>query len=168
MNTTPSVDQILEGLIMALDDEILPALTNPKAYATAQMMQSLIQSLRQTLPVLDEQLVEEHNDMIRTLADAAAALGDASGDAADRVRDRGATFGQLDKLPAPLDRDVVIEAHTALGRAIEATFPDLDELQRAGVASADDALQIIRAHLGPRYVRDAQTIVVGAGFVGRG
>ena len=59
-------------------------------------------------------------------------------------------------------------AHLELGRAIEASFLDLDELQRAGVASADDALDVVRAHLGQRYVRDAETVVVGDGFVGRG
>lgn len=168
MNTTPSVDQILEGLILALDDEILPALNNPKAYATAQMMQSLIQSVRQTLPVMDQQLIEEHNDMIRTLGDTAEALGDVPGEAAERVRERAATFGRIEPLPAPIDRATVVEAHTELGRAIEATFVDLDELQRAGVSAADDALQVVRGHLGPRYVRDAATIMVGAGFVGRG
>ena len=168
MNSSPSIDQMLAGVLIAIDDEILPALNNPKAQATAQMMQSLIQGVRQMLPVIDEQLVEEHNDMIRTLRDTAAALGEAIGEPADRVRERAATFGAWADLPAPPDDDVITAAHTELGRAIEATFFDLDELQRAGVASADDAVQVVRAHLGPRYVRDAQTIVVGEGMVGRG
>lgn len=168
MNSSPTVDQILEGVLHAIDDEIIPSLNNPKAHATAQMMQSLIQGVRQMLPVLDEQLVDEHNDMIRTLADTATALGDVSGAEADRIRERAATLGEWDVLPAPPDRDAIVAAHTELGRAIEATFFDLDELQRAGVASADEALQVVRAHLGPRYVRDAETIVVGEGFVGRG
>lgn len=168
MNSSPSIDQMLAGVLIAIDDEILPALNNPKAAATAQMVQSLIQGVRQMLPVLDEQLVDEHNDMIRTLRDTAAALGEAAGEPANRVRERAATFGAWADLPVPPDADVVTAAHTELGRAIEATFYDLDELQRAGVASADDAVQIVRAHLGPRYVRDAQTIVVGDGMVGRG
>ncbi|MGA9277257.1 hypothetical protein [Ilumatobacter sp.] len=167
MNTSPSIDQILEGVLLAIEDEILPALNNPKAFATAQMMQSLLQGVRQTLPVMDAQLVDEHNDMIRTLVDTAAALGDATGDAADRVRGRASAFGAWDPLPAPVDRDAVIAAHTELGRAIETTFLDLDELQRAGISSADDAVQVVRAHLGPRYVRDVQTICVGEGFIGR-
>ena len=168
MNSSPSIDQMLAGVLLAIDDEILPALNNPKAQATAQMMQSLIQGVRQMLPVIDEQLVDEHNDMIRTLRDTAAALGEATGEPAERVRERAATFGAWAGLPAPPDADVVMAAHTELGRAIEATFLDLDELQRAGVASADDAVQVVRAHLGPRYVRDAQTIVVGEGMLGRG
>jgi hypothetical protein len=167
MNSSPTADQILEGVLLAIDDEILPALDNPKAYATAQMMQSLIQGVRQMLPVLDEQLVDEHNDMIRTLSDTAAALGDATGESANRIRERAATLGQWDALPPPLDRDAIVAAHLQLGRAIEATFLDLDELQRAGVDAADEALQVVRGHLGPRYVRDAETIVVGEGFVGR-
>ncbi len=168
MNSSPTIDQLLEGVLIAIDDEIFPALNNPKAYATAQMMQSLIQGVRQMLPVMDEQLVDEHNDMIRTLADTASALGDATGAEADRIRERAATLGRWEPLPAPPDRDAIIAAHLELGRAIEATFFDLDELQRAGVAAAEEAVQVVRAHLGPRYVRDAETIVVGEGFVGRG
>lgn len=168
MNTSPSVDSILEGLIMAIDDDIIPALVNPKAHASAQMIQSLLQGLRQTLPVMEASLVEEHNDMIRTLHDAGAALGDATGPAADRVRERAATLGSWSDLPAPLDRDEVIAAHTELGRAIEASFRDLDELQRDGVASADEAVQVLRAHLGPRYVREAAAVMVGEGMLGRG
>jgi hypothetical protein len=168
MNSSPSIDQMLAGVLLAIDDEILPALNNPKAYTTAQMMQSLIQGVRQMLPVIEERLVEEHNDMTRTLRDTAAALGEATGEPAHRVRERAATFGAWADLPAPPDADVVMAAHTELGRAIEATFFDLDELQRAGVASADDAVQVVRAHLGPRYVRDAQTIMVGEGMLGRG
>lgn len=168
MNTSPSIDSILEGLIMAIDDEIVPALANPRAHATAQMMQSLLQGLRQTLPVLDASFVEEHNDMIRTLRDTAGALGDATGPAADRVRGRAATLGKRADLPAPLDRTAVVAAHTELGRAIEASFLDLDELQRAGISSADDAVQVLRAHLGPRYVSEAETIMIDGGMVGRG
>lgn len=168
MNTSPSIDSILEGLIMAIDDEIMPALANPKAQATAQMMQSLLQGLRQTLPVLDTSFVDEHNDMIRTLRNTAEALGIAAGPAADRVRDRAATLGQRAELLAPLDRTAAVAAHTELGRAIEASFLDLDELQRAGIASADDAVQVLRSHLGPRYVYEAETIMISGGMLGRG
>ncbi len=168
MNTSPTVDEILEGVLFAIEDEILPAINNPKTYATTQMIQSLIQGVRQTLPVMDAHLVDEHNGMIRTLRRTATALGDAEGEAADRVRSRAATLGEWDELPVPLDREAVIAAHTELGRALEATFSDLDELQRAGVASAEDAVQVVRGHLGPRFVRDVERFCVGEGFVGRG
>ena len=168
MNTSPSLDQLLEGAIIAIDDEILPALGNAKAQATAVMLQSLLQGIRQTLPVMDRHLVDEHNGMTRALRDAAAALGDAVGPAADRIRERGGTIGRWDDLPAPLDREAVMGAHRALGRALEATMLDLDELQRAGAVGADEALQIVRGHLGPRFVRDVETFTVGEGFIGRG
>lgn len=167
MITSPSIDQILEGVLIALDEEIAPAIGNPKALATIQMIQSMLQGVRQTLPVMDAQLVDEHNDMIRTLRDTAAALGDAAGPAADRVRERGATLGARDSLPEPLDRDALVAAHLELGEALEATFFDLDELQRAGVGSADEAVQVVRGHLAPRFIRDVATFCVGEGFVGR-
>lgn len=168
MITTPSIDQILEGVLISMDEDIVPALgASPKAHATAQMIQSLLQGVRQMLPVMDEQLIEEHNGMIRTLREAGAALGDAPGDAADRIRSRADTLGAREELPELIDRAAITASHVELGRAIEASFFDLDELQTAGVAAADDALQVIRAHLGPRYLRDVETVVAGAGFVGR-
>ena len=37
MNTVPSVDDLLEGFIIAINNEIMPFLNNPKAVATAAM-----------------------------------------------------------------------------------------------------------------------------------
>lgn len=168
MNTSPSADDTLAGVIMAIDDEILPALTNPKAQATAVMIQSLLQGLRQTLPVHDRFIVDEHNAMTTTLCETAAMLGDAHGLAADRIRDRATSLGSRADLPVPADPMIARAAHRELGYALEATMIDLDELQRAGVTSADDALQVVRGHFGPRFVRDVATSCVGEGFVGRG
>jgi hypothetical protein len=168
MNSNPSIDEVLAGVISGLSTDILPALTNPKAQATAVMMQSLLQGIRQILPVQDANLVDEHNAMTAVLRDVAATLGDVTGPAADRIRDRAATLGQTADLPAPMDRPAVADAHRQLGHAIEDTVVDLDELQRAGQASADAALHMVRGHFGPRFVRDVMTATVGEGFVGRG
>ena len=168
MNTSPSIDDMLAGVIMGIDDDLLPALSNPKAQATAVMMQSILQGVRQLLPVHDAHLVDEHNAMTTVLRDAASSLGDVTGPAADRVRERASTLGQLDDLPPVLDRDAVSQTHRELGHALEATMVDLDELQRAGETAADDALQVVRVHLAPRFLRDVGTFSVGEGFVGRG
>jgi hypothetical protein len=168
MNTSPSIDDILAGVIMAIDDDILPALGNAKAQATAVMMQSLLQGLRQLIPVHDERLVDEHNAMTRVLCEMAEVLGGVDGPAADRVRKRADTLGRRDDLPSPLDRESATSAHHELGCALETSLVDLDELQRAGESSADAALQVLRAHLGARYLRDVETFTVGEGFVGRG
>jgi len=53
MNTVPSVDDLLEGFIIAINNEIMPFLNNPKAVATAAMMQSLLQEVRQVFSDLD-------------------------------------------------------------------------------------------------------------------
>lgn len=69
--------------------------------------------------------------------------------------------------PAPLDMVAAGRAHQALGTALQDDIADLDVLQRAGNESADRAVPHIRAHLAPRYVRDVQTVTLGAGFLGR-
>jgi len=168
VNTSPSNDQLLEGIILALQDEIAPHLVNPKALATVQMMQSLLQGVRQTLPITDAYLVDEHNDMITTLSTTAETLGEAEGAAADRIRERAAIHAQRSPLPAPPDPVELVAAHRDLSAAIESTFRDLDELQRADVASADEAIQVVRTHLMPRYLRQVEAFSVGEGFVGRG
>ncbi|MFM8600908.1 MAG: hypothetical protein ACKORY_08205 [Actinomycetota bacterium] len=168
MNTTPTVDDILEGLIVALQNEIIPHLGNAKSMATAMMMQSLIQQVRQVLPMMDAAVAHEHNEMTRTLRDVAAVLGDVAGPEADRIRDRAATLGALADVPVPVDQAPVRAAHARLGYGLQDTIADLDVLQRAGHASADAALQRLREYLMPTILQNIAAISVGGGMVGRG
>ena len=77
---------MLEGVIISISTDIVPNLVNPKAHASAQMMQSILQGIRQLLPVYDQYLAEEHNQMMDVLSDVAATIGDLAGPAADRSR----------------------------------------------------------------------------------
>jgi len=167
MNTTPSIDDLLEGLIFALSDEILPYLTNEKSQATAVMMQSVIQEIRQMLPVFDICIAEEHNQMTKVLRDVASLVGSINGDAATRISERGATLGAVADVPVPEKKNVA-GAHRALGFALQDTLRDLDELQRKGFTVADDALDIVRPYLYPTFVRYANTVSIEGGMVGRG
>lgn len=159
---------MLEGVLISISTDILPNVVNPKAAASAQMMQSVIQGIRQLLPVYDQYLAEEHNQMLAVLRDVADAIGGSSAAAADRIRERAATLGQADEIPIPIGRDVLMAAHRELGFALQESMIDLDELQRAGDADADAGLEMIRSHLGPRVMRDVQTFLVGDALVGRG
>ncbi|MGA1570217.1 MAG: hypothetical protein ACO38K_11185 [Ilumatobacteraceae bacterium] len=58
MITSPTIDQILEGVIISLADDIMPSIDNPKAAANCLMVQSLLQGVRQLLTVIDDQLVD--------------------------------------------------------------------------------------------------------------
>ena len=159
---------MLEGVLISISSDIIPNLINPKAHASAQMMQSIIQGIRQLLPVYDQYVAEEHNQMMEVLRNVAGAIDGSSAEAADRIRERATTLGAGDEVPVPLDREVVMAAHRKLGLALQATIIDLDELQRAGNADADAGLEIVRAHMGPRLVRDVQTFLVGDALLGRG
>jgi hypothetical protein len=157
MNTTPSIDELLEGLIFALGDEILPYLTNEKSQATAVMMQSVIQEIRQLLPVFDAYV----------LRDVASLVGGIDSEASLRISERGTTLGAVVDVPVPENNDVN-SAHRALGFALQDTLRDLDELQRKGFTVADDALDIVRSYLYPTFVRYANTVSIEGGMVGRG
>jgi len=83
------------------------------------------------------------------------------------MRERGAMARSCEHLPSPMDRTVALEAHRKLSEAIEQSFYDLDELLAGGSNAAMSALDVIREHLGQRYVRDVVSFTVGDGFVGR-
>lgn len=171
MNSNPGIDGILEGVIIAIGNELMPYLSNEKAQATAAMMQSLLQGVRQMAPAYDTCLIEEHNDMTATLRKMAEALRGVPGQEADHIREQAATLGQLPDLPIPPERAKVESAHLELGRALEASISELDVLQRAGgpnSTAADEALNAIRSHLAPRYLRDFQLISIAGGMLGRG
>jgi hypothetical protein len=168
MMTNPTLDDLLEGLIVSLQNEIMPHVSSPKAHVMCQMVQSLIQEVRQALPVYDIYIAEEHNGMIQVLRDVAAALGDSTGPEADRIRARASTLGALADVPMPADQKPIRAAHRELGYALQDCITDLDVLQRAGNTRADTALQSIRAHIMPRIVRDVETLTIAGGMAGRG
>jgi len=166
--TNPTLDDLLEGLIVSLENEIMPHVSSPKAHVMCQMVQSLIQEVRQALPVYDIYIAEEHNGMIQVLRDVAAALGDSTGPEADRIRARATTLGALADVPMPADQAPIRAAHRELSYALQDCMTDLDVLQRAGNTRADTALQSIRAHILPRIVRDVETLTIAGGMAGRG
>jgi hypothetical protein len=168
MYTTPSPDDLLEGVVISLQNDIMPAITNPRAQATVAMMQAVIQQVRQTLPRYQEYLTDEHNEMTKVFRDVAATLGTTAGPAAESVRRRAQELGGKPDLPKPVDNAELMAAHRACSQGILDTIRDLDVLQRAGNANADAALERVRAHLGPRYARDVATVIPGAGMIGRG
>jgi hypothetical protein len=168
MMTNPSLDDLLEGLIVSLENEIMPHVGSPKAYTMCQMVQSLIQEVRQAMPVYDTYIAQEHNQMTQVLRDVAAALGDTTGPEADRIRQTANTLGAKADVPMPADQVPIRAAHQELGYALQDCITDLDVLQRAGNGRADTALQSIRAHLLPRIVRDVETLTIAGGMAGRG
>lgn len=168
MNTVPTIDDLLEGFIIALNNEIMPFLNNPKSVATAAMMQSLLQEVRQVLPIFDKTIAEEHNQMTLTLREVAAKIEGIAGPEADRIRERAATLGNLVDVPIPADQTPIRDAHQKLGYALQDTISDLDVLQRAGQTKADEALNRLREFLTPTIINHVTSISVGGGMVGRG
>jgi len=166
--TNPTLDDLLEGLIVSLENEIMPHVSSPKAHVMCQMVQSLIQEVRQSLPVYDMYIAQEHNEMIQVLRDVAGALGDTAGPEADRIRQRASTLGAKAEVPMPADQAPIRAAHRELSYALQDCMTDLDVLQRAGNTRADTALQSIRAHILPRIVRDVETLTIAGGMAGRG
>lgn len=168
MIAMPTIDDMLEGVILALDTDILPHVQNPKAQATALMMQSLLQGIRQVLPEYAAGLVDGHNELNAGLRNAAQALEGVDGPEADRVRERAASLGAADDLPAPADVEAIRLAYQARGEAVRDCMLDLDALQRAGVGAADEALTALRTMITPGSLRVLSTFPIQGGLLGRG
>lgn len=168
MYTNPSPVDLLEGVLVALQTDILPSVNNEKAQVVTVMMQAVVQQVRQLIPVYLQTLATEHNQMVRVFRDMAAIIGESAGPEADRMRERGTTLGTKDTYePMPAMEDVMA-AHRALSEALVDSVRDLDVMATNGSEAAEQALQRMRAHLGPRGVTDFSTYVVGAGMAGRG
>jgi hypothetical protein len=168
MYTTPSIADMVEGIIVSLNADILPELQSQKAQTCAIMMQTLLQCIAQLAPVQQQLMAAEHNEMAATLRDVAAIVGESSGAEAERIRQRAQTLGaRPDTAPIP-SYDEIATDHRELSQGLIETLDDLDGLIRGGNSTGEAALTRLRQHLGPRTVQEYGTFVVGQGMAGRG
>jgi len=168
MYTTPSIGDMVEGILVSLNNDIVLELHSAKAQTCAVMMQTLLQCIAQLAPVQQQLMAAEHNEMTATFRDVAAIVGESSGAGADRIRERAQTLGALpDTAPIPSYEEIATD-HRDLSQGLIATLDDLDELIRAGNTTGEAALQRLRQHLGPRTLQEYGTFVVGQGMAGRG
>jgi ElaB/YqjD/DUF883 family membrane-anchored ribosome-binding protein len=168
MYTNPTPSDLLEGVIVALQSDVLPNVTTQKAAVSVVMMQSIIQQVRQMIPGYLQTLAREHNEMTETLRDMAALLGETPGPEAARVRERASAALSREPFATLPAQEEVMAAHRSLSQDLVACVRDLDIVIREGNASGEDALQRMRAHLGARLMNDFATMTVGAGMAGRG
>ncbi|MGE5596383.1 MAG: hypothetical protein ACM3S1_10175 [Hyphomicrobiales bacterium] len=168
MYVSPSVDDVLEGVIAALQTDVLPECTSEKSQLTVVMAQAVLTMLRQMVPVQQQYMAQEHNEMAATHRDIAAIIGDTPGPEADRIRERAEKYGSRPDFPAIPPFEAIAEGHRELTQGLVDTVRDLDTLIRAGNPKAEEALLRFRAAMGPRIARDFGTMVIGAGMAGRG
>jgi len=168
MYTTPSIQDMVEGIVVSLNADILPELQSQKAQTCAIMMQTLLQCIAQLAPVQQQLMAAEHNEMTATLRDVAAIVGESGGPEAERIRERAQTLGaRPDTAPIP-SYDEIATDHRELSQGLIETLDDLDGLIRGGNSTGEAALARLRQHLGPRTMQEYGTFVVGQGMAGRG
>lgn len=167
MLTHPSSDELLEGCIISLQNDILPYLANEHAQVCAVMMQALLQCARQRIPVEQQIMAAEHNQLISLFRDLAP-LANAESESGKRLRERAQSCGSREELAVPPAFDDVVSRYRDLSQAVVETLDDLDTLISEGDQSAQEALLRVRTYLGQRTATDFATLVVGAGMAGRG
>jgi hypothetical protein len=168
MWTSPSTTELIEGILISLNKDILPELQSQKAQTSAVMIQVLLQSIAQKAPVEQQMMAREHNDMTATLRDIATIMGDSPRPAAERIRQRAKDLGQRPDMAEIPSYETISTDHFELSTSLVRTLDDLDELIRGGDETAQKALLRLRAHLGPRTMQEFGTYIVGAGMAGRG
>lgn len=168
MYNRPSIDDLLDAVSISLQNDILPELASEKAQLAVVLAQSMLQQVKQIVPVQQQLMVLEHNEMVAAFRDIGAIVGETPGPEADRIRARARDLGTLPEL-APLPGFAELQAtYLRLSEEVVATLDDLDALIRRGEAAAGQALLRLREHLGPRTAREFATYTVGAGMAGRG
>lgn len=168
MFSRPGPDDLLEGVMVALQEHVLPECTSAKAQLSVVMAQALLQMARQVIPVQQQYMVEEANAYSAALRDMAKLLGDATGPEADRIRERAAGAGARPSLQQPPPWEEIVAAHDSVKQALVENVRDLDPLIRQGNLGAEQALLRMREVMGPFLARDFGTMVIGAGMAGRG
>lgn len=168
MITRPSTDDVLEGIIISLQNDILPEVQSDRARVTIQVMQALLQFVRQRVPVEQQIIAEEHNAMTALLRQLPNLVGEGGGLAGERIRARAETLGALPDLPTLPPSEELYASYRELSEALVETIDDLYELQASGHPGVQEAFAAVRSYLAVRAARDFQTYIVGAGMAGRG
>ncbi len=168
MLTTPSIADVIEGIQISLARDIMPEVKSQNAQTCVVMIQALLQTIAQRVPVEQQMMVAEMNQMTATLRDVSALLGASAGDAAESIRSRAKTLGGGEDVPAIPSYEEVNGTHRKLSQGIVDTLEDLDTLLRSGNAEAEGALTRLRQHIAPRTLQEFGVYTVGAGMAGRG
>lgn len=168
MFSKPTSSDLLEGVIVSLQNDVLPAVASERVQVLVVIMQGVIQNVRQRIEVEQQHMAAEHNEMTALFREMAAALGETPGPEADRVRGRADTLGGRPAMPGVPAFAELNGAYAALSEGLVETMRDLDALIRGGNPAATRALDLMRAYLGRRIVADLSVNLVGAGMVGRG
>ncbi len=168
MYTRPGVGDLIDGVIASLMRDVMPELTSQKAVVALVMAQSLLEGVKQRVPIEQQLMASEHNQMTALYREMAATLASAPGEAAERVRQRSAELGARADLPVMPAYDDLAAAYRELSQGLVDTLEDLDRLIRDGSQEAETALTQMRTYLGPRTIAEFTTYFVGAGMAGRG
>lgn len=168
MYTRPSPGDIIDGVIASLNRDIMPELTSQKAVVAVIMMQTLLEGVKQRVPVEVQLMAAEYNEMAALYRQMGATIAGSSGPAAEHIRNRAATLGARAELPTVPVYGELLAGYREFSEGLIATLDDLDVLIRSGDARGEAALQELRAYLGTRMASEFTTYVSGAGMAGRG
>ena len=168
MLTTPSIAEVIDGIQISLARDIMPEVKSQNAQTCVVMIQALLQTIAQRVPVEQQLMAAELNEMAATLREVASLIGSSSGGAAESIRERGQTLGGREEVPPIPSFDAVNAAHRELSQGIVDTLADVDVLLRAGNREAEGALARLRQHIAPRTLQEFGVYTIGAGMAGRG
>jgi len=168
MLTTPSIAEVIDGIQISLARDIMPEVKSANAQTCVVMIQALLQTIAQRVPVEQQLMAAELNEMTAALRDVAGLIGSSSGSAAESIRDRAKTLGGRPDVPPVPSFDEVNTTHRELSQAIVDSLADIDVLLRAGQSDAEPALARLRQHIAPRTLQEFGVYTIGAGMAGRG
>lgn len=168
MLTNPTAAELIESVKVSLMAEIMPELQTDRARVLLMMMQTLLTSVQRRVPLEQQYMADECNQMQKLLRQAAAAIAGQSDEAA-ALHALTAELGERPEY-APLPSFAELNAqYRAISTAFTAALDPLNALAANGDEAASASLTRFRAYLNLRTMRDMQAhFAMDAGLVGRG
>ena len=133
---------MIDGVIASLMRDVMPELTSQKAVVALVMAQSLLESVKQRVPIEQQLMASEHNQMTALYRQMARTVDSVSGAAAEPIAARTRRNPRRHSLTYPCipNFDDLAPPTGTLSQGLVETLEDLDALIRDGSNEAEEAL----------------------------
>jgi len=171
MYDSPNAKDLIASVERVLQGAVLPHVADPLARQKAEMCLAVLHWAGRVVPIEQQLLASETNEMQALFARLAALFANADSPEACRLRERGQRAQGRGPWPAlPAYRDL-LDVHRSLSEGLIPMLDDLHALDACDCPAAKDGLSQLRAYLSRRSRLDLEVYLGAAptgAMVGRG
>jgi len=161
MYDSPNAKHLIASVEQVLKSTVLPHVADPLARQKAEMCLAVLHWAGRLIPVEQQLLAREADEMQRLFAQLAALFASPDSPEAHRVHERGRR-AQGDAVPAVQAYDELLGLHRSLSEGFIPTLDDLHALDARGCPRAKEGLARVRTHLSRRARLDLEVYLGSA------